>query len=54
MTDIELVEHFWRMSNPDTKRMGPVGYRSWMLEHAPRLYKILLDGLAANAANGLG
>lgn len=43
--DIELVERFWDWSN-GRRRQSPQGYRSWMLNHAKKLYKLMLDGLA--------
>lgn len=55
MTDIEIVERFYLLHGGSTRRRIPSihGYRSEMLKLAPRLYKILLDGLAAKAADTL-
>lgn len=45
-TDIEIVQRFWRRSDPNGRRLhSEWSYRAWMLEHAQRIYKILLDGL---------
>jgi hypothetical protein len=44
VSDIELVETSWQMSRQGGT-LSVNGYRSWMLEHSPRLYKIMLDGL---------
>lgn len=46
-TDEELVGEFWRRHDRHGKERSVWGARQWMLEHAPRLYKIMLDGLQA-------
>lgn len=47
LTDAELVQVFWNKSNRSRRADSLWGYRTWMLEAAPRLYKIMLDGLVA-------
>jgi hypothetical protein len=45
MTDLEIVERFQRLHDPDRRVVSLWGYRQQMKQIAPRLLKILIDGL---------
>lgn len=47
-TDEELVQKFWHSTTSRERSIW--GYRTWMREAAPRLYRIMLDGLQARRA----